>query len=306
MPCFHPLRGYRASRPNQNGKFPVVFTYQAGFADQPISLPCGQCVGCRLERSRQWALRCVHESKLYDKNCFVTLTYSDACLPDAASLVVEHHQLFMKRLKSAVRYKFGKSAADGIRFYMCGEYGERFGRPHYHFLLFNWDFPDKRYKRVNSNGDRIFESDFLSKLWPDGQTEIGSVTYQSAAYVARYIMKKITGDDAVAHYGDRIPEYTAMSNGIGKNFFRRFATDMFPSDFLIHDGKKHRIPRYYDSQYEIVHDFVPSVLSLSPLKKVKSKRRRAAAGHADDNTPERRSVREKVQLARLSSLKRGL
>ena len=122
MPCFYPIRGYRANSPNANGKYPVVFNYQAGFADQPISLPCGQCVGCRLDRSRQWALRCVHESKLYKRNCFITLTYADSELPENGSLRVDHWQLFMKRFKSAVRYNEGSEIAKGIKFYHCGEY----------------------------------------------------------------------------------------------------------------------------------------------------------------------------------------
>ena len=99
MPCFHPLRGYRSNSPNENGKYPVVFNYKAGFSDQPFSLPCGQCIGCRIERSRQWAIRCVHEASLYERNCFITLTYDDSKLPAGHSLLVEDTQLFWKRLR---------------------------------------------------------------------------------------------------------------------------------------------------------------------------------------------------------------
>lgn len=309
MPCFHPLRGYRANSPNANGKFPVVFNFQAGFADQPISLPCGQCVGCRLERSRQWALRCVHESKMYEENCFITLTYAESNLPPNGSLRVEDWQLFMKRFKSAVRYNEGKDRAKGIKFYHCGEYGSQFGRPHYHALIFNYDFKDKVYKRVNRNGDRIYTSDFLASLWPHGvkeQQEIGAVTYQSAAYVARYIMKKITGDDAVAYYGERKPEYTTMSNGIGRGFFEKYYKDIFPHDFVVHEGKKHRVPRFYENMYEAMPHDIPSVIAMSPKRKLKAKRKLAGQKHAADNTPERRRTRELVQLERLKNLKRGL
>lgn len=300
MPCFYPLRGYRANSPNANGKFPVVFNFQAGFADQPISLPCGQCIGCRLERSRQWALRCVHESKMHDENMFITLTYADENLPENGSLRVEDWQLFAKRMRDHVRYHYKRK----FKFYHCGEYGDRYGRPHYHAIIFGFDFPDKKYKRVNSNGDRIYVSETLTKLWGYGQCEIGSVTYQSAAYVARYILKKITGEDAVAYYGDRKPEYTTMSNGIGKKWFEKYGRDVFPNDFVVHDGKKHRVPRFYDNLYELMPHDIPSVLAMTAKMRLKVKRKKAGAKHAADNTPERRRTREKVQLERLKKLKR--
>lgn len=314
MACFYPLHAYRSSSPNENGKFPVVFNYKAGLYDQPIFLPCGQCIGCRLERSRQWALRCIHEAKMYERNCFLTLTYSEENLPENMSLRYSDFQAFMKRFKSAVRYNEGKKIADGIKFYMCGEYGARFGRPHYHAIIFNYDFADKTFDSFGSNGDKLFVSEFLHKLWPHGvkeQQKIGSVTYESAAYVARYIMKKITGDDAVAYYGDRQPEFNKMSNGIGKAWFQKYGADALRNDFIIHDGKKHRVPRFYDNMFEVIPYDLPSLLNKNPVLRGKAivlgkkgKRVRAAKRHAADNTPERRRVREKVQLARLHKLKR--
>lgn len=303
MPCFYPLQGFRARVANASGKRPIVFDVNHGFADLPVTVPCGQCVGCRIERSRQWALRCVHEAKQYERNCFITLTYADENLPDNMSLRVEDWQLFMKRFKSAVRYNEGKDIAKGIRFYHCGEYGDQFGRPHYHALIFNYDFSDKVYKRVNSAGDKIYTSDFLASLWDAGvkeQQEIGSVTYQSAAYCARYIMKKITGDDAVAYYGERKPEYTTMSKGIGRGWFESNFADVFPHDFVIHEGKKHRVPRFYDNMFEqLPHDIPTNIL------RIKHKRKKRALDHVEDNTPERRRTRESVMKARLSNLKRG-
>ena len=136
MPCYRPIKGYRSRRLNaETGKRPVVFNPRDGFYDQPVDLPCGQCIGCRLERSRQWAIRCVHEASLHERNCFITLTYRDECLPTNGSLDLDAFQKFMKRL----RRRFG----EGVRFFHCGEYGENFGRPHYHAILFNLDFSDK-------------------------------------------------------------------------------------------------------------------------------------------------------------------
>lgn len=304
MPCFRPLKGYRASVPNENGRFPVVFDKRQGFYDRPVNVPCGQCTGCRIDRARMWALRCVHESSLYEHNCFITLTYRDSDLPENGSLRLDHWQDFMKRFKSHVRYHEGKDRARGIRFYHCGEYGDRYGRPHYHALIFNYDFPDKVYKRVNSQGDKIYTSEMLGSLWPFGemvQQEIGSVTYQSAAYVARYIMKKITGDDAVAYYGDRKPEYTTMSKGIGRGWFEKYAGDVFPGDYVVHEGKKHRVPRFYDQMFEqMPHDIQTNIA------KVKLKRRSRSKQHAEDQTDRRLRVREKVLQEKVKQLKRSV
>ena len=130
MPCYHPLKGYRSPVPNSKGKFPFVFG-RTGAA----VIPCGKCVGCVLDRSRDWALRCVHEASLHERNCLVTLTYDSEFLPPFGSLVPSDLQKFLKRLR--------KSLGADIKFFACGEYGETGGRPHYHLCLFNCDFDDK-------------------------------------------------------------------------------------------------------------------------------------------------------------------
>ena len=131
MPCFCPLEGWRSKDRSSTGKRKIVFNPRDALRDMPVTVPCGQCIGCRLERSRQWAVRCIHEASLHEDNCFITLTYDDAHLPTDLSLNVSHFQKFMKRL----RKRFG----EGIRFFHCGEYGENFGRPHYHACLFTSD-----------------------------------------------------------------------------------------------------------------------------------------------------------------------
>lgn len=252
MTCYSPLSGFRAVSPNSNGKYPLVFSPREGFSDKPIDVPCGQCVGCRLERSRQWAVRCMHEASLYENNVFITLTYSDDFLPYDQSLDVRHFQLFMKRL----RKKF-----PGVRFYHCGEYGGQTGRPHYHAILFNCDFPDKKIFSVR-NGNRVYTSQVLNDIWGMGLTEIGSVTFQSAAYVARYIMKKVTGefsDDAYqwllpnGEIVQRKPEYTTMSRkpGIGKGWYDKYSSEVYPLDRVLVRGSVSKPPRFYDSHLEV-------------------------------------------------------
>lgn len=247
MACFHPLKGYeKYSGGWTSSSKEAVRSLLTGELKE-MSVPCGQCIGCRLERSRQWAIRCVHEASLHQDNCFVTLTYATEFLPANGSLDKRDFVLFMKRL----RKRFG----EGIRFFHCGEYGEKFCRPHHHVCLFNFDFPDKQLLSQNL-GNPIYVSKALSELWPYGYSSIGSVTFESAAYVARYIMKKINGDMASEHYDGRQPEYITMSRrpGIAAGWFEQFSSDCYPKDFItIKGGIKCRPPKYYDRLYRENH-----------------------------------------------------
>lgn len=305
MPCYHPLKGYRARVAGPSGKRKIVFNPREGYVDIPVKLPCGQCIGCRLERSRQWAIRCSHEASLYKENCFITLTYDDANLPPTGSLDISHFQKFMKRL----RKKYGSN----IRFYHCGEYGEKFRRPHYHACLFNFDLQDKvlyKTKKIGKNIQRYYTSEILSRLWPYGFSIIGDVTFESAAYVARYIMKKINGREAEDHYtvcdletGELTqiqPEYTTMSRrpGIGAKWLEIYRTDVYPDDFVVIKGTKMKPPKYYDRQHELWYP--------SDYAKLRGDRIINAKKQKEDNTTERLQVRENVNKARVKLLKRDL
>jgi len=291
MTCYHPLKAWRSRTTGVSGKRSIVFNINQGFSDLPVQLPCGQCIGCRLENSRQWAIRCLHESSIYQTNCFITLTYNQVNLPPDGSLNLRHFQLFMKRL----RKKYGKH----IRFFHCGEYGDQLGRPHYHACLFNHDFEDKVLYKY-SNKLPLYISEQLNQLWPYGFAVIGDVTFQSAAYVARYIMKKVTGDRADTHYKGRKPEYTTMSRmpGLGQGWLDEFTSDVYPSDFVVINGKKMRPPKYYDRQYELTDP--------KTFRNLRGARVARGRSHADDNTPARLSDREKVQSAQVAKLPRNL
>ena len=269
-----------------------------------LTLPCGQCIGCRLERSRQWAVRCVHESQLYDFNSFVTLTYDDLHLPPNNSLVYRDFQLFMKRLR--------KSTAQSIRFYMCGEYGDTFYRPHFHACLFNCFFHDRSFLKSLPSGSNLYRSSQLESLWPQGFSSIGDVTFESAAYIARYIVKKVTGPNSAAHYtrldpetGELTsvtPEFTRMSlkPGIGYNWYKQFSSDVFglDHDYVVIRGIKMKPPRYYDSLLKSTEDFTSDYIEFLRAQK--------AQNVAHDNTPERLVTRELVTRSRLSFKKRSL
>lgn len=256
------------------------------------SLSCGQCIGCRLEKSRQWAVRCVHEASLYDHNCYLTLTFDDYHLPDHHSLDHRIFQLFMKRLRKHYPDKT-------IRYYMAGEYGADLGRPHYHACLFNHDFVDKILHSKN-NGNPLYISPTLDKIWQQGFASIGSLTFNSAAYVARYIMKKQTGENAGQHYGNKKPEYNKMSNrpGIGQNWLKKYKSDVYPEGTLIINANKARPPRYYDQQFKKTNP--------RAYARMIAARATEALERLDDNNNQRLEAKQTVKQAQLSQLKRTL
>lgn len=291
MPCYHPLHGYRSQEVNDSGKRSIVFNPRDGYSDMPVTVPCGQCIGCRLERSRQWAVRCVHEASMYEDNCFITLTFNDQNLPLNSSLNKSDFQKFMKRLR---KYYNGKK----IRYFHCGEYGSKLDRPHHHACLFNIDFEDKVLWSIR-RGVKLYRSAILEKLWPYGFCTVGDVTFESAAYVARYVVKKITGKNADDHYRGRVPEYVTMSrrSGLGHDWFMKFKSDVFPHDFVVvRGGLKCKPPKYYDSIYD--------ELSHSKFSSVKRGRERSAR-ESEHNTPERLEVRETIKKSRIKLCERS-
>lgn len=246
MPCYRPIVGYKSQVVNPSGKRSIVFNLKDGFHDLPVLLPCGQCIGCRLERSRSWATRCMHEASMYDRNCFLTLTYDPAHLPASGSLVLDDIQRFLKRLRK-------NFPNDKLRYFLCGEYGDDTQRPHYHIILFNFDFFDKTFHKSSYSGCPIYISRTLDRIWGNGICWIGSVTFESAAYVARYVLKKVTGDKANDHYQGRLPEFCTMSRkpGIGLPWLERYFGDVYPHDFVVvRNGIKCRPPRFYDNYCE--------------------------------------------------------
>jgi hypothetical protein len=298
MPCYYPLKAYQCLDGH------IVF-YESKRHDtvKTLSLPCGQCIGCRLERSRQWAIRCMHEAQMHTQNCFITLTYNDNHLPSDKSLHYRDFQLFIKRLRK--RYPGRK-----IRYYMAGEYGENFGRPHFHACIFGHDFHDKKLWQRTAAGSMLYRSAKLEALWPFGYSSIGDVNFESAAYTARYIMKKVTGKQQDQHYTEidqetgeikkRTPEFNKMSlkPGIGCDFYKKYTSDIYPQDYVILRGKKVKPPKYYDKQYKIDQPYEYDELLYMREKNAKL--------NSEDNTPERLSVKESVTMAKLQKLKRNL
>lgn len=293
MSCYHPLPAWYSRKLGTSGKRGITFRPGDGFKDRPLEVPCGTCVGCQLERSRQWAVRCLHESKLHEDNCFVTLTYGET--PPGGSLRPVDFVEFMKRL----RWHHG----EGIRFFQCGEYGDELGRPHHHALLFNLRFPDLRFYK-ESSGVRLYTSAKLDSLWGHGFCSVGDVSFESAAYIARYTMKKVHGPAAAAHYGDRVPEYLTMSRrpGIGRGWVEKYRHQTYRNDELVVRGHPCKPPRYYD---QVQEKEAPTVLA-----RVKARRRVLSAVQAKSLRsqlgPSAPYVRERVKEAAISNLRRVL
>lgn len=193
-----------------------------------------------------------------------------------------------------------------MRYYHCGEYGEKLGRPHYHALIFGHDFPDKYVWQIRGN-QIYYRSPSLEKIWKRGMIIIGEVTFESAAYVARYMMKKLKGSNTLEHldhYGGRQEEYATMSRGrgedrgIGYKWFKKYYKDVYPKDFItIRSGVKCRPPTYYDKLYALTHP--------KQFDKIQIERRRRACAPNPDNTSARLKVREFIHLARSEKLIRG-
>lgn len=276
----------------------VVFKRSASvpYGMEAVTVPCGQCIGCRLERSRQWAVRCVHEAQLHEHSCFITLTYDDEHLPVVgdggkvkdrpSTLVKDDFQRFMKRLRKAI-------SPTKIRFFHSGEYGEKGSRAHYHAIIFGYDFPDK-YLFKSSGKVKVYRSPLLESLWTDGYSSVGDCTFETAAYVARYVLKKVNGERKSAHYGDRLPEYTTMSRrpGIAAGWYDRYAkTDVYPSDEIVIRSRKMKPPRFYDERLKLENKEM--------FNYIKSCRREMAILHEDEATPERLAVKEIVAKAKL-------
>lgn len=233
-----------------------------------FQLPCGQCLECRLEYARQWAIRCVHEAKMYEKNCFITLTYSDENLKSPKLQYIDF-QLFAKRLRDHIFQdflkKFGKLNWSilskqqkkehyekiQIGIFVTGEYGEKTKRPHWHAIVFNWSPADLRSRRTTDLGDEVFSSRTLDSLWGKNNSEtrpceIGDVTFRSAGYVARYAAKKLVHGVDAEH--DFVPISKKSSHqAIGKKYLEKNWQDVFSTGkVILIDGTTCSIPRYYE------------------------------------------------------------
>lgn len=278
MACYHPLRALWYGEYNDSGKkkFKIVGKNapigKKAFL-QPLEVeevPCGKCIGCRIDYSKQWATRCMLEAKQYEHNQFITLTYDPEHvkwvtganretgeIEPVTTLVPEDLTKFMKDLRRYYKYHYNH---ENIRFYACGEYGPQTFRAHYHLIIFNLPIEDKEFFFVNKSGERIYTSDTIEKIWGKGQITVGDVTWNSAAYVARYVMKKIKGKDSERTYEllGIVPEFVRMSRkpGIAWQYYDEHKDKIYECDEIIYTnkdglGEKIKPSKYYDRLYDL-------------------------------------------------------
>ncbi len=360
MACYHPLRAFDTGLLTDNLKpkykicgpdverihAPHTFVrngeicksskevWQDVWITDWIPVPCGQCIGCRLDYSRTWADRCILEAMQYENNAFITLTYDPEHLPKARvvtdvntgevfewpSIDLDEISNFMKDLRRFYEYHYNFK---GIRFYGCGEYGEESGRPHYHILVFNLPVPDKVYWFTNHEHENIYISDSISKIWGKGIVTIGDVTWNSAAYVARYVVKKQKGTTKglVELPGKRlvtglVVEKPRMSikPGIAYKYYDEHKNQFYENDEIVISvrGKARTIkpPRYFDKLYDI-----DCYNSNNPFRMDEIKAKRAESAKLSMKQQLERTsldyndylgVKERNKIAQVSALKRGM
>lgn len=255
MPCYHP------------SKVDVLrkATSEGSRRPDAVTVPCGSCLGCRMDQAGQWAVRILHESEYPTEQSdgspraawFATLTYDDEHIPENGSLEPEDLRLFLARLRKRFPRRY-------LSYYACGEYGEASDRPHYHAVLCGPRFL-ARDRVCDRHGAPVFVAQAVQDAWGLGLTELTGVTPESARYVAGYVRKKVRRKDDPTYY-DRVnpltgeivtvaQEFSRMSRNpaIGRRWIERYWRDVYPRDFVVMDGRPMKPPRYYDKVMERIH-----------------------------------------------------
>lgn len=281
MSCFQPLPATRSlCNPQKvivgkrSQRFAPVLLPSTGELIEPFKIPCGRCLGCRIDKSIDWATRlsCEVLEHSPDECYFLTLTYDNdhvptATLPDGSSAMTLSSNdvtLFIKRFRS----RFPDST---LRYFYCGEYGPRTYRPHYHFISLGIRIPDLVPYSRNFQGDLYFTSRLMDELWPHGHTIIGDVTWESCAYVARYTTKKL-GNGPDFERAGLYPEFARMSRrpGIGSSYFDNNFERIYSHDKVVLPStgnlRSCTPPRYFDKKFE----------EIDPVRLAKFKSQRMA------------------------------
>lgn len=327
MACYHPIAAWKhKTAKNDNGKSVITFHLPLTLSDyEEIRVPCGQCVGCRLDYSRDWATRIMCECKSWEQNWFVTLTYDPEHVPVSSvvdtetgefiqgmTLVPSHLTKFMKDLRRYWEYHYDHT---GIRFYACGEYGDESGRPHYHLAIFNLPFAPDQLEPwfFNKEHQQIYKCPVLEQIWANGIVAVGEVTFNSAAYIARYMLKKQKGPDAAAFYRSqgKAPEFSRMSRrpGIGADYYAQHRDEIYEHDEMfmgtLKKVMKVKPPKYFDRLYDM-----DSPEAMAAIKEDRAAVAKAASAAMLSKTTLREDelnrVRERSVIERTNSLLRSV
>lgn len=268
MSCFRPTLGIPTGEKTVNGK--NVFKWSAlpkDGKDLPpgsVVVPCGKCLGCRLDYSRRWADRMMLELETEKKGVFVTLTYQDDKLPIAfdddtgeaigATLYKKDFQDFMKRLRREFDGKDGHPGPVRIRYFLAGEYGPSTCRPHGHAIIYGLsleDFPDLEFRGKNELGQNFFSSEKFRNIWSNGFVSLSEVSWDTCAYVARYVVKKAQAETGLSPEDIGLEkEFCLMSRrpGLGAEYLKQHPEALDFDSISISTpsgGRKIEVPKYY-------------------------------------------------------------
>lgn len=243
--------------------------FKLGLSDDHfIMVPCNKCDACKKSRAREWSARMVHESNYWESSLFITLTYSDDCLPDLSKesgFVKKQLRDYFKRCRKELEFKY----------YACFEYGEQTARPHFHFILFSniktediqlW-LPPGAKKMVPKTPDPF------GRQWKYGTTHTGYMTIKSARYVAAYVDKKYSNALNDIIYGELQPPFSVQSKGIGLRYAMDHSEQISRNELTV-CGEKLALPRYYAKKLDIPEEillYYGDVNRIAERERVESK-----------------------------------
>lgn len=240
------------------------------YEDYDYTLPCCKCAECLFNKSLEWSYRIMLESKAYKRSCFITLTYRD----NPVSLNKRDYQLFLKRF----RKKYGS-----IRYFLCGEYGSKGKRPHYHVILFGY-WPEDAYV---ISGTNYYGSTELEAIWGKGFITVGELTQYDAKYCAKYMQKLQSMPP------EFVQPFVAMSlkPGLGLNYFKDHENALLKSDKIYVDGNYIKLPKYFLSKALVEHpEYLDDFLQLKDYRAKKA----ALIPNTEANFEERRKKYKKL------------
>lgn len=271
MPCEKPLKGYLPANGGQ-----VRFSKpRNGRAYTPIDIPCGQCILCRLEHARQWAVRITHEGQLHPENSFVTLTYDNDHLPPYNSLQYCDLQKFWKRLRREV---------GALRYFAVGEYGDDTNRPHYHAVIFGHAFVDRR-TILRQTPSLLWTNPVLQEAWGMGHVSVGALTFESAQYTASYVTKKLNNKKKYVRVDEETGElialvqpraFMSLKPAIGREWLAKFGQAVYDHDHVVINGRAQKPPKYYDRWFAEKNE--------KKMQHIKERRKKQATKLTEDQT----------------------
>lgn len=335
MGCKAPILGAKSAEgfvrilPRSARPTPLTIKKQS---DRWIEIPCGHCMQCRVAQARDWSIRCTHEAQMHrhedgsPNGCFITLTFDNDGLAlrelrhgtHPLSLSLRDWQLFAKKLRQhMVRMQRKRERELGLnkkpparfRFFQVGEYGDDQLRPHYHALIFGYDFSEDRIQCRDETGKTYFKSPSLDKIWSYGLTDIRPITTETVNYVCKYVTKKMTGprkdswlDRIDAQTGELVrvyPEFATMSRnpGLGARWYDKFKNDVYPDNFVVLKGKQKPVPKYYNRRLKQQDPELHQVVNAKAQEEAKKR--------IGETTPERRQVKEKIARANQRATRRA-